>query len=167
MSENQFDLDIKYFLKYTLERCFKSGKGKSVSIGAFDNVTYDDNDGGYHGFLQCGNVFECNLIIDGMKYRDFQTDYNNGTQLLDLNPQFSDSYANNLSLILKTFQRNPCKYNSAVLLTNRIIDLKHNKHIVSFRGELEASESILKKSNVFRSVAPCSRVIGVLKSVEN
>ena len=143
-SEEQFNSSVKYFLKYSLEKCFQERIGETVTIAAFSKVVYDDATSEYDGFLQCSSQDDCNQLIENLNYQDFIIDYSNGTELLDLDPAYSADYSNNFSILLKYYQDCPCRYNSAVLLTSRIVDFKHDRQVVSLKGALKWTKNYSK-----------------------
>uniref|UniRef100_A0A7E4UMB4 Protein kinase domain-containing protein n=1 Tax=Panagrellus redivivus TaxID=6233 RepID=A0A7E4UMB4_PANRE len=112
--------DIQFFLFYSIQFCLKDHFGESINfMGLSDNTTQE-----------CCSADNCETVIDSMNAQDYYEAYNNGTDLIDNNEAYADYYYDKLSIALKMLNTVPCKFNSIVLITNRIVNIKSHRHNV-------------------------------------
>uniref|UniRef100_A0A914PPE2 VWFA domain-containing protein n=1 Tax=Panagrolaimus davidi TaxID=227884 RepID=A0A914PPE2_9BILA len=128
MSENEFNVDLKYFLIESIKACMNNGIGDLIRIGVFDQIHSDDTHH-FTGFYECRNSSKCNNLIQNLDYKNMTVNYQNETEIFITDTLFMFEYSDSLTTTLKSMFFCPCKLNSAVLLTNRIVNVTANSGI--------------------------------------
>uniref|UniRef100_A0A914PEC6 Protein kinase domain-containing protein n=1 Tax=Panagrolaimus davidi TaxID=227884 RepID=A0A914PEC6_9BILA len=118
--EQRFDLnDIKYFLKECITDWFNTKSHSSITIAKTDRTNLK-------GLEECEKSDDCLRKVDDIEYDDAIQENWGDTKLVFTSPVFASEYFKNLSYILSpSFSH--CVYNSVILLTNRIVDMRAYK----------------------------------------
>lgn len=115
MTQNIFDVSIKIFLKFIVEYC-----------NSFKYVIIDDNFNGCGGTKGCNITINtcdgsngCETDINNLDYNILTSNYSN--ELFEVENEKADMF---VKLLNKTMHEIcPCKDNSILLMTNRILNL--------------------------------------------